>query len=118
MEFRCVLDHEDALMFGNCVRKYPQESGLSSSCPPTNEQCLPATNLVRQEVCNWLRQCSASNQIINRVMAARKFPYRNCRCGTHDRRNPCRQTASIWKLRLQSWIVLVKPFAQLIGNHF
>ena len=65
-------------MFGNRVGKYPQKSGLAGTGSAADKQRFTTANLVGQEVCDRLRQCAPSNQIINCVMAARKFPYRDC----------------------------------------
>src|SRR5208282_6491473 len=83
-----------------------------------DQQRFAAANLLRQEVRNRLRQCAASDQIIDRVIAADEFPYCNCRSRTNERRNPRRNAASVRKLRMESRVVLVKPFAELVGDDF
>src|SRR5271166_1485815 len=77
-----------------------------------------------------LRICSAKRSAIacvsvprairssTRVIAAGEFPYCNCRGGTHERRNPRRNPASVRKLRMESRVVFVEPFAELVGDDF
>ena len=56
---------------------------LSRPRSATDEQRLAAANLLSAKVCHRLRQSAPSNQIIDRVVAAGEFPYRNCRGRTH-----------------------------------
>ncbi len=102
----------------NEVGQYPQKRGLAGPRSATDEQRLSAANLLRQEVRKWPRQRAASDQVIDRVMAAGELPYGECRGRAHDRRNHRRQAASVRELRVQQGVVLVELLAELIGDHF
>ena len=118
VKFGGILDDDDAILFRNKVGQYPQECGLAGPGSTTDKQCLTAANLFRQEVRKRPRQRAASDQIINCVMAAGEFPDCECWSTAHNRRNHCRQAASVRELCVQKWIVLVELLAELIGDHF
>ena len=61
---------------------------------------------------------AASDQVVDRVMAAGELANGERRRGAHDRRNDRRQAASVRELRVEQWVVLVELFAELIGDHF
>ena len=88
------------------------------ACSAADEQCLSAANLCRQEIGKRSRERAASDQVIDRVMAAGELPNRQSGSRPHDRRNDRRQAAPVRELRVQHGIVFVQLFPELIGNHF
>src|SRR5487761_1175472 len=113
-----IFDDDDALLFRDRICQYSQERGLSRACSATDEQRFPTANLFLQKVGDRSRERAASDQVIDRVMAAGEFPYGERGSRAHDRRNDRRQAASVRKLRVQNRVVFVKPFAELVGNDF
>ena len=100
------------------LRKNPQKRGLAGPRSATDKQGLAAANLLAQEVRKRPRQRAASDEVIDGVMPARKLSDRQRRSRAHNRRNHCRQAASIRELRVQQRIVFVELLAEVIGDHF
>ena len=69
--------------------------------PPLISRVFPLRICSAKKSARGLRQRAASNQIIDRVMAAGEFPDRHRRGRAHNRRNHRRKTASIRELRVQ-----------------
>lgn len=118
LQFRSIFDDDEAFLFWNEIGQYPEQCGLSCAGSATDKQRLPVTDLFCQRVGEWPGQSAASNQIIDRVVAARELSNHERRSESDNRRNDGGQAAPIRELRVQYWIVFVEPFAELIGDDF
>ena len=86
--------------------------------PPLMSTVFPAANLCGQKISERLRQRAASDEVIDRVMAAGKLPNDECGRRPHDRRNDRRQAAPVRELRVEDGVVFVQLFAELVGDDF
>ena len=86
--------------------------------PPLMSSVFPLRICSGQELCKRQRKRAASNQVIDREMAAGKLANGECGRRPHDWRNHCREAAAIGELRVKQGVVFVQMFAKLIGNHF
>src|SRR5260370_36278253 len=86
VKLRRVFDHDDALIRRNSVSEYAQKRRLSGGGSAAYQQCLSCGDLDSQKLGKLPRQRAASDEIIDRVMAARKLPNGQRRRRPHDRR--------------------------------
>src|SRR5208282_4841277 len=107
VKFGGILNDHDAIVIRNEVSQYPQKRGLAGPRPTADEQGLSAADLFPQEVRKWPCQRATIDQVTYRVMPAGELSDCQSRCRAHNRRNHCRQAASVWELRVQQRIVLV-----------
>ena len=118
LQFRSIFDHDDAFMIRNEIGQYPQKRGLTRTRSAADKQRLSAANLLGQEVCKRARQRTASNEVIDCVMAAGELSNDECWREPNNRRNHRRQAAPIRELRMEYRVVFVEPFAELVGDDF
>src|SRR5580692_9033075 len=118
MQFGGVFDNDDALFLWDRVRQNAEDSRLSGRGSAADKHGLSVANLFGKKIRERLRQRAASDKVIDRVMAAGKLPNDECGRRPHDRRNDCRETASIWELGVQDGVVFVQVFAELVGDNF
>src|ERR1019366_5369604 len=118
LKLRSIFDNDEAFLFWNEVRQYPQKRRLAGAGSAADKQRLSAADLFGQEVCKRARQRTASNEVIDCVVAAGELSNNECWRKPNNRRNHRRQAAPIRELRMEYRVVFVEPFAELVGNDF
>src|SRR5208283_333518 len=105
-------------MIGNEIGQYAQKRCLPRTRSATDKQRLSAANLLGEEVGEWARQRTASDEVIDCVVAAGELSNNECWRESDDRRNNGGQAAPIRELRMEYGVVFVELLAELIGNDF
>ena len=111
LQFRRVLDGDDALAFGNKTRQHVQQRRLAGAGAAADEAVEACAHAVREEVEHRTGQRAQRHEILGLEPFGRKAANRDDRAVHRQRRNDRVDARAVGQSRVDHWRAVVDPAA-------